>query len=233
MVFNFNLFENINLSCFFGGRSKKVEKERRASIDMDKEIFKVSREYKISILPITQNFDIDNLYPLTDHVELWNIFIVGNDKTYILANVRDLHINIPNHDALPNHKGSNILPDELSKLFDTVWDKTLTGRQLQFYMVWNGKLYFINTYPFFNGARKVIGAILFMRAFETMPELRFATTDGNLIPMRPSEERQSPTYQTKHPISQEHSKLHNQIACNEAALSSDFYKMTETPSNSS
>jgi len=156
--------------------------------DLDKKIFNVSREYKISILPITPNFDIENLYPLTDHVELWNIFIVGNDKTYILANVKDPYIQIPESTMLPNKNGINILPHELNQFFDSIWDKTMTGRQLQFYIVWNGRLYFINTYPFFNGQASVIGAILFMRAFETMPETRFTTLDGYLIPVKYSME---------------------------------------------
>lgn len=158
--------------------------------ELDKKIYNVSREYKISILPITPNFDIDNLYPLTDHVELWNTFVVGNDKTYILASVNDPHIVIPRVDDLPNNRGKNMLPDELYIMFDTLWTKTLQGKQLQFYMVWNSKLYFMNTYPFFNGKGKVIGAILFMRAFETMPETRFTTLEGYLVPVRHSTERQ-------------------------------------------
>jgi hypothetical protein len=157
----------------------------RDSFNLDKNLYKVTRKYKISILPITPNFDIDNLYPLTDHVELWNIFIVGNDKTYILANVNDPHILIPNVGMLPNKQAQNILPDEMMTVLNSIWTKTLTGKQLQFYMVWNSKLYFINTYPFFNGKSAVIGAIMFMRAFESMPETKFITTlDGYLIPPR-------------------------------------------------
>ena len=135
------------------------------------------------------DFDIENLYPLTDHVELWNIFIVGNDKTYILANVNDPHILIPNINALPNKQAQNILPDELITVFNSIWSKTLTGKQLQFYMVWNGKLYFVNTYPFFNGKNVVIGAIMFMRAFEKTIEPKFVTTlDGTSVPPRVSED---------------------------------------------
>jgi hypothetical protein len=180
-MLNINIFENfdISFSCF---QKPKVEDE------LDKKIYNVSREYKISILPITPNFDIDNLYPLTDHVELWNIFIIGNDKTYILANVNDPHIVLPHKEHLANRQGQNILPDELMIVFDSVWTKTLQGKQLQFYMVWNSKLYFINTYPFFNGKGKVIGAILFMRAFETMPQTRFTTMEGYLIPVKHSTE---------------------------------------------
>jgi hypothetical protein len=153
-------------------------KQATHDIDLGSKLYNVTSEYKISILPITPNFDIQNLYPITDHVELWNIFIIGNDKTYILANSNDPNIVIPKINELPNHKGQNILRDELTKILDTIWDRTLTGKQLQFYMVWNGKLYFINTYPFFNGKSKVIGAILFMRTFETMEDEVRKSTDG-------------------------------------------------------
>jgi hypothetical protein len=154
----------------------------------DIDIYNVSREYKISILPIFPYFEIDNLYPLTDHVELWNIFIVGNDKTYILANINDPHIKIPNAKNLANKQGESMIPTELHILFDSIWNKTLSGTKLQFYMVWSGKLYFINTYPFRNGKDKIIGAIMFMRAFDTMPETRFTSLDGYLIPIRHSKE---------------------------------------------
>jgi len=190
-MLNFNLFENFDLvlNCF--GKSKKFKNDQEEEEDLDRNIYHVTRKYKISILPITPNFDIDNLYPLTDHVELWNIFIVGNDKTYILANVNDPFITLPQATRLPNKQGQDILPNELVIVFDSIWTKTLMGKQLQFYMVWNGKLYFINTYPFFNGKRKVIGAILFMRGFDTMPETKFTTSlDGNLLPVRYSDEKQ-------------------------------------------
>lgn len=203
-MLNFNLFETITLkfSCF-GCCGKKTDEEiedethiaargkenPKDSYELDKNIYKVTREYKISILPITADFDIENLYPLTDHVELWNIFVVGNDKTYILANVNDPHILIPNINALPNKQAQNILPDELITVFNGIWSKTLTGKQLQFYMVWNSKLYFVNTYPFFNGKNVVIGAIMFMRAFEKSVEPKFVTTlDGINVPPRVSED---------------------------------------------
>jgi hypothetical protein len=167
-MLNFNLFENIDFvfNCF----GKKITKNETLDEDeLDQNIYnnKISKKFKISILPITPNFDIENLYPLTDHVELWNIFVVGNDKTYILANVNDPFITLPQACKLPNKLSDHILPTELNIVFDSIWNKTLVGKQLQFYMVWNGKLYFINTYPFHNGKKKVIGAILFMRGFDT------------------------------------------------------------------
>lgn len=209
-MLNVNFLETFNMicNCFFPRTSKEEE--------LDRNIYKVSREFKISILPITPNFDIDNLYPLTDHVELWNIFIVGNDKTYILANVNDPHIRIPEATHLPNNKGHNVLPNELVMVFDRIWTKTLLGKQLQFYMVWNSKLYFVNTYPFFNGKKQVIGAILFMRAFETMPETKFATSiDGYIIPIRHSDDDSG--YYDKMKNAKTRTNIQHTLTPNEAA----------------
>jgi sensor histidine kinase regulating citrate/malate metabolism len=121
-------------------------------------------------------------------VELWNIFVVGNDKTYILCSIKDPFISIPNSGDLINNQASGLIPADLERFLDTIWDRTLVGRQLQFYITWNGRLYFINTFPFFNGKKDVIGAILFMRAFETMPETKYALSEGFVIPPRRSTE---------------------------------------------
>lgn len=185
-MLNFNLFENIDFKfkCFC--RPDTKEDADSDNDDLGQKIYDVGRKYNIFILPVLEDQAIDNLYPTTDHVHLWNIFIVGNDKTYILATVNDDHIRIPNHSNLANHKSDNMIPPELTEIFNTIWDKTLRGSQLQFYMVWNKKLYFINTYPFSNDSKKVIGAIMFMRAFETLPETRFVAVNGQLVPIRPS-----------------------------------------------
>ena len=183
-MLNLNIFESLTFHCACLGKPKVKDEDN--GDDLDQRIYKATREYKISILPITNNFDIDNLYPLTDHVELWNIFIIGNDKTYILASINDPHIVIPNSEKLPNHQGQNIMPDDLTSVLDSIWERTLQGKQLQFYMVWNAKLYFVNTYPFFNAKGRVIGAILFMRTFETYNNNKFTTLDGMLVPVRNS-----------------------------------------------
>jgi hypothetical protein len=175
-MFNFNLFENINLKFFcFGAKNKHEEAE------FDKKIFQISKEEQISILPIVPTFDIENLYPLTDHVHLWNIFIIGNDKTYILANIKDPFMHIPEMDNIVNKQGQNILPSGLFKVFDGIWTKTLSGKKLQFYMVWNSRLYFVNTYPFLNGKDIVIGACLFMRSFETITENNYIQINSSSI----------------------------------------------------
>jgi hypothetical protein len=115
----------------------------------------------------SKGYELDNLYPLTDQVHMWNIFVVGNDKTYILANVCDPEVSITNSEYLLNRKAENILPVKLQEVFNKIWDRTLSGSQLQFYLSFNGRMYFVNTYPILNNNKKVIGAIMFMRKFES------------------------------------------------------------------
>jgi hypothetical protein len=134
-------------------------------------LYRVSKEYKISILPIADKYELDNLYPITDRVKEWNTFVIGNDKTYILFKIGDKQIhNFPSiHADITDTKG-NKLPLELFQFFDNIWTYTLDGKQLQFYMVLNGKLYLINTYYLKNEQKKIIGAIMFMRDFDTLPD---------------------------------------------------------------
>lgn len=192
-MLNFNLFENLNLNfeCFCTPKTKDDSQK-----NLNKLIFSSSKKFNISILPISPNYNIENLSPTSATAHLWNIFIIGNDKTYILASVKDNFNEIPNSQQLINKKGVNILQEDLYEFFETIWDETLKNKQLQFYMVWCGKLYFINTYPLFNGVKKIIGAILFMRLFETMPITNYTidTNNGILInPVRFSHEERDPS----------------------------------------
>jgi hypothetical protein len=157
---NFSLVNTLNCNLFCRPKKDTVMES----------LYKVSKEYKLSILPISDSYELDNLYPITDRVKEWNTFIVGNDKTYILANLGDKKVNInENLRDIVDTKGGR-LPDELFKFFDNVWTHTLSGKQLQFYIVLNGRLYLINTYCFRNENKKVIGAIMFMRDFDSLPD---------------------------------------------------------------
>lgn len=179
-MFNLNLLENLDISCScFGGLMRKKTKTHH---NWDEEIYTVTRDHKITLLPISHNYELENLYPITNQVELWNIFIVGCDKTYILANVNDPFIMLPEAERLQNKSGLNILPEGLNIFMNSIWDKTLSDKQLQFYMTWNGKLFFVNTYPFYNGHSKVIGAVMFMRAYDKMPEIQSSLDLGAKTP---------------------------------------------------
>jgi hypothetical protein len=184
-MLNFNLFENIDLNFFCLGANEK-SKTKKKKKDENLELL---NELKISILPLIPAFDLDNLYHTKQPPELWNTFIVGNDKTYILANITDPFISVPNSEILINKQGHNILPLELMKVFDDIWNKTLQNKQLQFFLVWNTRLYFTNTYPFLNAKGKVIGACLFMRLFDNIDSSKINTiTTINNLPIRVSKE---------------------------------------------
>lgn len=145
-------------------------------------IDEIGKRYDIAVLPSYLNYEIQNLYPITDQVDKWNIFIVGNDKTYILAKVHDLQI--PNSESLPNQRGSNVLSDELNEFFEPVWDQTLLGHHLQFFIIWRGTTYFVNSYCIRNESNKIIGATMFVRKYDLMPKSTVKISNGtrnNLI----------------------------------------------------
>lgn len=156
--------------------------------EIDSHIQQMNGKYDIHILKVADTFHLSNLYPITDQVEKWSVFVVGNDMTYIHASLGDFDIpEIKNHNALLNRKGPNILSFELNEFFEPIWKQTLSGTQLQFYLSVRQRLFFVNTYPFINDKKDVIGAIMFIRPFTSekyesadMPKNLGASTDvGN------------------------------------------------------
>lgn len=168
----FTLIEKLNCNIFC---IPKRDKNKRI---MDS-LYRVSQKYKISILPIANVYELDNLYPITDRVKEWNTFIIGNDKTYILSNIGDDKVYIPTDNNIVDTKGVSI-PEELFLFLDNVWTHTLKGKQLQFYMILNGQIYLINTYCLYNANGKIIGATLFMRNFDTLPTNYTENMDENI-----------------------------------------------------
>jgi hypothetical protein len=96
--------------------------------------------------------------------------VIGKDKTYILCNLGS--ISFVNSNKLVNHKGTGILPSSFEEFFDPIWDNTLTGKNLQLFMVIDGKTYFMNTYSFRNNnSQAIIGACMFLREYNTIPNV--------------------------------------------------------------
>jgi hypothetical protein len=149
---------NINLNFLFNFNERKKKKEAM------KKVIKASEDFEISILPIDTKFDLENLYPITK-VNNWNVFIVGNTKTYILLDTENDIVQL-NKNEIVNTQGKDI-PTELFLFLDKIWDETLLGNNLQFFIILKNKFFLINTYYFKNSNGKVIGAILFMRNFNT------------------------------------------------------------------
>jgi hypothetical protein len=151
-----SIVDNLSVifNCFFPQRDKYD--------DIDKKLKTLNGKFDIQILNASADFQLRNLYPTTDHVETWSVFIIGNDKTYVHACVGDFKF--PS-DNLINHRGSRVLTDELNQFFEPLWEETLKGHQLQFYMTLKTHLYIVNTYPFVNDTKDIIGAIMFIRPF--------------------------------------------------------------------
>lgn len=172
-----SIFDTFNIvcNCFYG--QKKKPKLTHQYEEIDRQLATMNGKYDIHILKVAQDFHIKNLYPITDQVQKWSVFVVGNDKTYIHASIGEF--DFPNSEHLINKKGTNILSSELNEFFDPLWTQTLNGSQLQFYMSVSQKLFFVNTYPFVNEKKDVIGAIMFIRPFSSeRAESRGVSMDG-------------------------------------------------------
>lgn len=155
-------------NCFCSKpQSKREAKNGRDSFENN--LYTIGEKHNISILPIQQTFEIDNLYPKTNHVHDWTTLIIGKDKTYVLCQLGT--ITFANSDKLVNHKGAGILPESLEEFFEPLWDKTLTGKNLQLFIVIDGRTYFMNTYSLKNNNSQVIGACMFLRLFDTIPNM--------------------------------------------------------------
>jgi hypothetical protein len=129
-------------------------------------------QHKIYVLPIQNDFELDDLYPKDNHVDKWSTFVVGKDKTYILANSLDFKMG----DSLVNHKGTGILPNTIEKFLDPIWNRTLDGNQVQLFMMYDSKTYLLNSYAFKNNNEQIIGACMFMRLVDSLPNTIFHKT---------------------------------------------------------
>jgi hypothetical protein len=129
-------------------------------------------QHKIYVLPIQNDFELDDLYPTENHVDKWSTFIIGKDKTYILASSSNLKMG----DLLVNHKGTGILPNTIEKFLDPIWDRTLEGNQVQIFMIYDSKTYLLNSYSLKNYTGQIIGACMFMRLVDSLPNTIFRKT---------------------------------------------------------
>ena len=120
----------------------------------------------VIVLPTRQGVILDNIYPINNHCDLFNILIVGSDKNYLFNRLHDLAF--PGSEKLTNSKYVEKMPSSLRNILDTIWDKTLGGKILHFYMIYKGKTYLTNSFPLQNEQNKSVGAIAFIRNVETI-----------------------------------------------------------------
>jgi hypothetical protein len=156
-----SIFENIavTFNCFFGHKN-----DPKAKV---KDLLAFNTRYNITILTVIDDYVFENLYPKTNQVQTWNVFIVGNDKTFITSNNTDFSI----PEDIVNTRGEKIPSRELKEIFDEIFEKTLTGQDLQFLMLFSNKTYVVNTYFLSNQNKKVIGACAFIRLFDLLPKI--------------------------------------------------------------
>ena len=150
---------NLNLNFNFKFLKKKKD-------DVTK-LYNASKNFNLSVLPVSPEYCINNLFPVTNHVDLWSTFIIGNDKSYILCNVGDVNVTFQDIPNIINTKGVTI-PKDLFIFLNNVWDMTLQGKNLQFFIVLDSRLYIFNSYCLTNEKNQVIGATGFMRNFESI-----------------------------------------------------------------
>lgn len=158
-------------NCFCGKPEDEKPSPSNDDDHLTNQIFRLCEKHRISILPVRRSFEVEDLYPSTNQVHTWNIFVIGKDKNYILSTTNC--INIENASNLVNNKADGVIPLHFVEFFEPVWDKTLSGSRLQFFMVYEGRTYLVDTYPFQNTTGNVIGACMFMRLFETLPMSMF------------------------------------------------------------
>lgn len=173
-------FDNCIWNCFPNKKQRKAVREREEEqdcLDTLTENFRLDG-YHICILPVNHNlYKIENLYPDWNHVETWNTFVVGNDGTYILANVNSMPLERGDIQHgfgkatstlarnILNKKPNGVLDDEIAKFFHPIWQKTLKGFSLQFFMMMSARTYLVNTYALKGTHNNVVGAVMFIRYF--------------------------------------------------------------------
>jgi hypothetical protein len=154
-------------NCFCTAKESTNADKQSENETFARSLFNLSEKHNISILPVENTFELENLYPKRNHVEEWTTFVVGKDKTYIVSNPGSM--SFANSDNLVNHKGTGFLPSSLEEFLDPIWDRTLGGNDLQFFILYDGKTYFVNTFGFKNRSGNIVGACMFLRLFETIP----------------------------------------------------------------
>lgn len=121
----------------------------------------------IQIIPTAENVDIEDLYPESNHVILWNTFVIGRNKKYILSNIGNKQcilskLEITNEQIVDTF-GDTRIPLEFYKFLLKIWDETLIGNDIMVYVIINNITYLLNSYSLRNKKKDIIGAVLFMR----------------------------------------------------------------------
>jgi hypothetical protein len=121
-----------------------------------------------ALLPVGNDFHIDNLYPSDQDANLWNIFIVGADKEYL--SIRVVDDPDPNNTTFRMLQVGVIVPpttmDPIAFCFDSIWDIVLDGADggsLHKKLLVHDNIFLLSAFPLINKVGVACGGILFMR----------------------------------------------------------------------
>ena len=151
-----NIFKCENVSLKFNFKRRPLPGSY-----IDKDLYEYSKKNDILLIPLLNDYQLNNLYPIMDEVEKWDIFIIGSDKTYILAKTRSFKNRI--NDEILNQKIIQNIDKKFHQFLDKIWERTLNGRNIQIFVYTRKTLYFLNSYSFKNQNNDIIGAICFIR----------------------------------------------------------------------
>ena len=166
-----------SLNCVFPIKTKK-KKKKEMEEDL-KEKSSMYKDIKINIIPTPNNLKIHNLVFNNENLDKWNVFIIGNDKTYILAHIGDPFYDNTNI-SIQGTKGEK-LSEDISYFFNKVWTYTLNSYELQFLAFIGNKMFLINTFCFRTKyKKKIIGAIMLMRSYDqNVPNSKYKFDNDN------------------------------------------------------
>jgi hypothetical protein len=113
-----------------------------------------------------------------DQVASWNVFIVGNDKTYILS--KTTHFDKDMNNNILNNKKYQGMDVKFFNFLDKIWNVTLRGENIQVFVYAKKTLFLLNSYSFKNQSKQIIGAVCFLREAGLINKKIFDENNGSL-----------------------------------------------------
>jgi hypothetical protein len=142
------------------------KKQPRPSYELPNKVYELK---ELFVIPIDSKYDIDNLYPSTDRVHMWNIFAIGSDKSYIFVRANDDPCEVFKTSLKENNHAMSDSTNSLLRFMDDTWKHVLDGHSLHVYLFLIHTLYLVSAFPIVNGRQNVIGGMMFMRRVSSLP----------------------------------------------------------------
>lgn len=160
-LFNFK----INNCCFFGGK-KKSEKPNEYE-----NIYQRAKQGKIVVLPVKQDFRVDSIFPVGNHVaENVSLILVGLHREYVHVKLTE-PLNFRSSEDVLNHTDCGAMPKEFKSFLDAVFDLTFTGKNLQMMVMYQGAVLYCMGFPLYgDDSKKIVGSLVLLTDFTSVVE---------------------------------------------------------------